>query len=99
MGVYRCLNCGITSQTKDFRCHAEGCGFRVGRFEYDSDADSGGGASPAEVATANIIVGILFLLFLSVVYSVFEELRPETGIIVAGMLALIGFLVVREHNT
>jgi hypothetical protein len=39
MGAYRCLNCGTHTQNpslyEDGCHHGRGCGFRVGRFEYD----------------------------------------------------------------
>lgn len=65
MGAYRCLNCGITSNTADFECHLEGCGFRVGRFEYDSEAGSSGSSLGDEAISCIfwwvLIVGGTFL--------------------------------------
>jgi hypothetical protein len=64
MGAYRCLNCGVTSRTTSETCHNRACGFRVGRFEYDSELETPPGSDDSLMGLVIACGGILLLMML-----------------------------------
>ena len=82
---YRCLNCGFTSAGTDFACDAPGCGFKVGRFEYEDEHDTSSGppSTPTETAWNSLIAGpFLVFLFGLVAYGVIRIGVPVIFVVI-----------------